>query len=524
MHGVLLLPVRSVLGRSRCGRVWNVAVGEMNPGTQPQDGGPSRSGVNALTVLLTITILVVVWGMMCTAPGIPWNGARLAPSFALARGLPLYALRDSGAHLGWVYGPVYPLWYLPFGFTDNPTLGITLAALWNSATIVLPLYLVVRIAVPGAVRIVRLMTGLGAVLLLANPVTRNAFLFIHVDAVCMAWAIVACVALHAGAIRGWRPGLPLAALAVALSVAAKQVSVVLVPATLAWLWWEGYRHLLGKWIFWLVVICGGLAGVFFAAFGAEGMLFNAWLLFSRMPWQGGWDILWRNIADTVWSGWLWLLAGGLASLAVRFRWREHISPEAGALTRLFVCLALWQMPLGLAASMVVDAALNSIHATNYLMIAGLVAGASALARRGPAAAPGLWPALASVAAIGVVAAIRPAFAPNTLWVPYRGQEELLALARQHQGKIYLPWNPLTTVIAERKIYPFDEALHYLWLARLEPPHETIRAAVPAGALIVYQEPSQSHFALRYFGPEAGASGNPAGPGVLSHPPAAEEKD
>jgi hypothetical protein len=232
------------------------------------------------------------------------------------------------------------------------------------------------------------------------------------------------------------------------------------------------------------------------------MLFNAWLLFSRMPWQGGWDILWRNVGETTWSGWLWLLATLVGSLAVRFRWREQVGAEAGALARLFVCLALFQLPMGLAASMVVDAALNSIHATNYLMIAGLIAATSALARWGSPDAFRLWWALAGVAVVGVVAAILPARGPQTVWTPYRGQEELVTLARRHQGKIYLPWNPLTTVITERKIYPFDEALHYLWLARLEPPREAILAAVPAGALIVYQEPSQSHFALRYFNKDA----------------------
>jgi len=462
----------------------------------------TRPGESLLIAIMAATVLGLVWGMMCTAPGIPWNGARLAPSFALSRGLPLYALRDSGAHLGWVYGPVFPLWYLPMGLTDNPTVGLVLASLWNAVTIVLPLWLVARVAAPGAAGLARFVTGFGAILLLANPITRSAFLFIHVDAVSMAWAIVACVALHAAAVRDWRPGLPVAALAVALSVASKQVSVVLVPATLVWLWWEGHQRLLGKWIFWLAAGCGGLAAVFFAAFGAEGMLFNAWLLFSRMPWQGGWDILWRNVGETAWSGWLWLLAALVGSLAVRFRWREQIGPEAGALARLFVCLALFQLPMGLAASMVVDAALNSIHATNYLLIAGLIAATSTLARRGSTEAPRLWWALAGVAVVGVVAAILPARGPQTVWTPYRGQEELVALARQHQGKIYLPWNPLTTVITERKIYPFDEALHYLWLARLEPPREAILAAVPAGALIVYQEPSQSYFALRYFNKEA----------------------
>jgi hypothetical protein len=33
----------------------------------------------------------------------------------------------------------------------------------------------------------------------------------------------------------------------------------LLPATLTWLWWAGHRRLLGKWIFWLAVVCGGCA-------------------------------------------------------------------------------------------------------------------------------------------------------------------------------------------------------------------------------------------------------------------------
>lgn len=474
-----------------------------------------RPGEKLLTILMAVTVLGLVWGMVCTAPGIPWNGARLAPSFALARGLPLYALRDSGAHLGWVYGPVLPLWYLPMGFTDNPTVGLVLAALWNAVTVVAPLWLVARIAAPGKAGVAWFATALGAILLLANPLTRIAFLFVHVDAVSMAWAVAACVALHARAVRGWQPGLPVAAVAVALAVAAKQVSVVLVPATLGWLWWEGHRRLLGRWIFWLVVGCGGLAGIFFAVFGAEGMLFNAWLVFARMPWQGGWEILWRNIGDLVASGWLWLLAGVAGAGAVRFRWRGQMAPEAGALARLLVWLALWQLPLGLLASLKVDAALNSVHATNYLMIAGLVAVASTLARSEGSAGGRLWPALAGVVVIGLVAAIMPVRNAGLVWTPYRGQEELVALARRHQGNIYLPWNPLTTIITERKIYPFDEALHFLWMAGLEPPREAILAAVPAGATIIYQEPAQGHFAMRYFGAKAVtlATPTPIAPGA-----------
>ncbi len=275
----------------------------------------------------------VCWSMLCTAPGIPWNAARLTPSFALARGLPIYALRESGAHLGWVYGPVFPLWYVPAGLTDNPTVGLMLAAGWNLFTILAPLYLVVRVATGGAGRLAWFLFVLAALLLLANPITRAAFLFLHVDAVSVGWAVVACLALHAAAGRNWGPGLPLAAAAVALSVAAKQVSIALVPATLLWLWRAGHARLLGRWIFWLAVVCGGLAALSFVAFGGEGMLFNAWLLFSRMPWQGGWDIVGRNLAHVVAASWLWLLAALLGGAVPAFSMARSAESGRGGARR-----------------------------------------------------------------------------------------------------------------------------------------------------------------------------------------------
>jgi hypothetical protein len=444
----------------------------------------------------------IFWSVLCTAPGIPWNAARLAPSFALARGLPIYALRSSGAHLGWVYGPVFPLWFLPAGVTDNPTAGLMIAAAWNAVSQVLPLFFVFRLTLPERRGVPLLMTLLGTVLLLGSPITNGSFYFIHVDGLCIAWALVACAALHARVQHGWRPGFAVAALAVALSVATKQVAVVLVPATLLWLWREGQVRLLGAWLFWLATICGGLAVVFFVAFGPEEMLFNAWLLFSRMPWRGGWGQLGTNLIEVLGSCWLWGVAGLLGWLALRSGPGLRPAPEAAAFARLLGWVALVQAPLGLTASLLVDAALNSIHAPTYLLIAGLVLAGSMLTQCAPGVSwtrglrPGL--AIALVAGLGLVVAYHEVVR-RAVWTPYRGQEHLLAMVRRAPGSIYLPWNPLTHIIAERKIYPFDEALHYLWLARLEPPREAIRAAVPAGAFILYQEPCQSHFALNYFG-------------------------
>jgi hypothetical protein len=87
---------------------------------------------------------------------------------------------------------------------------------------------------------------------------------------------------------------------------------------------------------------------------------------------------------------------------------------------------------------------------------------------------------------------------GVVWLPYRGQEETLELARRNPGKVYLPWNPLITIISDHKIYPFDDALLSLWRAGLEPPREAILRATPPNALVLYPEPVQSRFALKYF--------------------------
>jgi hypothetical protein len=84
------------------------------------------------------------------------------------------------------------------------------------------------------------------------------------------------------------------------------------------------------------------------------------------------------------------------------------------------------------------------------------------------------------------------------WLPYRGQEKMLATARASAGQIYFPWNPLLTLITDREIYPFDDALYCLARAGLGLPQVVVRASVPPGAILFYEEPAQSHFALNYF--------------------------
>src|SRR3954468_16004070 len=105
---------------------------------------PARAIVIGTLGLAAIGVVLFIWSAACLVPSVPWNAARIAPSFALAYGLPIYALRDSGAQLGWAYGPVFPLWYMPVTLTSNPTVALMLSALVNVLTLLLPVLLLLH--------------------------------------------------------------------------------------------------------------------------------------------------------------------------------------------------------------------------------------------------------------------------------------------------------------------------------------------------------------------------------------------
>ncbi len=441
---------------------------------------------------------ILLWTIVCTVPGFNWNPARLAPSFALARGLPIYALRDSGLQLGWFYGPVFPLWYLPVSFIDQPTLAHMLAALWNAFTYLAPVALVLRVAGVASGRWLAGYGLLAALLLLAHPIAFRNFYYVHVDVVCLLWGLLACAALHRGVRTGRPAWLHLAAASLALAVWSKQIAFMLYPALLVWMWREAPRPMFGRMVLWCVVHGAAISALFLAWFGAEEILFNVWLFHSRNSWEGGWIMLLQQAGILLASTLPWLPVALAAGWLLRGK-SPALPAGAASLVRLLLWAAAWQAPLGLMAPLKTGGGLNSFHSLHYAFVAGMILLACAL-QQTACATRGRLVAASGLILIGLMlgSAFRSVVSVGAVWTPHRGQEHLLQLAREQPGRMYFPGNPLVTIIAERRIQPLDYALYCLWCARLEVPAEAVRAAVPEKPIILYQEPAQGHFALRYF--------------------------
>ncbi|MEI6862046.1 MAG: hypothetical protein WCL04_07315, partial [Verrucomicrobiota bacterium] len=232
----------------------------MSPAADPPPSSVPRARLFRVGLALAAAgWLVLVWNALCTVPGVPWNPARLAPSFALARGLPIYALRDSGAQLGWIYGPVFPLWYLPVTLTDNPTFALLLAGVINLVTLLAPPALVLAAAGVARGRGLVAATLAAAVLLAGDHSLWAGYYFVHVDAVCVALGLAGCVALHRAARDGGRRWLHLAALGAVLAFWTKVLALPLFLAMPLWLWRER-RELVGALLF-ALLLWGGLVSL-----------------------------------------------------------------------------------------------------------------------------------------------------------------------------------------------------------------------------------------------------------------------
>ncbi len=472
--------------------------------TLPSSGEFSKSAWFRLGMgLAMLGLAPLLWCVLCTAAssGFPWNAARLAPSFALAYGLPIYALRDSGQQLGWIYGPGFVIWNLPATLFQSPTYALFLAAVWNVLTWLVPFGLILRAA--GVVNgwMVFASAAYCGVLVLGSSATNYMFSFVHVDALCVGAGLVACLALHRAATEGNARWLHLAAAGAVASFWTKQTAIMLVPAMFAWLWQEGHRRMWWPLFFWCVVYAAASTLVFFIYFGAPEILFNLWLVNVRKPWRGGPVFLAAELGRMFFATWAWLPLAVLVGWLRRTTDEPRAPFEAGALVRLLLWCAVTQLPLGIAAALKDGGGLNSLHSLHYLQLVLLIFTFHALTRRRRGKThrwlvPGcLW--LAAVAVPLGNAAVYVSD-PGFRWTFSHRQELLVKLAREQPGRFYFPWNPLATLIAEHKIQPLDDALYCLWNEHLEPPVEKIREAVPRDPIILYEEPAQSHFALRYF--------------------------
>jgi hypothetical protein len=424
-----------------------------------------------------------LWSTFCTTPLVIWNPPRLAPTFAIADGLDPYAAGDSALHMGMMYMPMFALWNLPATLAPNLTLAFAIEWSLNLVAIFLPAWLLFRWVWPERRHA---WAALLATLLirLSSESAGSAFLFLHLDALCIGFVLVAALALLRAIESGSSRACAVAGIFAAASVWTKQLAVVAPVALLTWALWQRRPGVARRFLFWCVGAGSAFGLIFCAWFGPEKLYFSVYLLPSRLPREINSATL-RELGVTFLNThWLWC---ALWVVLGSFLWQQlrHARTESRGtkLSALMMWLALWHLPLGFLAQFIPGGALNSLYTLNFASVA-LAWSAVERWRAAPTTAASLRFPRLLLGAVAVGAAIFALSRFQTIWRPTDYQDQLVATARAHRGKIYFPFNPLVTLFTEKRILPFDDAISDLSFAGLLPPVQRFQEAIPPDVEIV----------------------------------------
>lgn len=219
-----------------------------------------------------------------------WSNNRLAPAFALAYGYKFFNASDNSPVISWMYGPIAALAYLPATLASSPTLAIMVAGLISLTFFFTPLFLF-SIGNANIKNIKQSLFSLGVfvssfLLVAESPALSYSAFSIHADAPSLGLAGAACAVLYYRKSKdSVLPLLVSSALAI-LSIWTKQNLLPLPIALLTYvLITDGYRYCLRYALFFL--ICGALIStIFISFFTFQYLYFTMVKLPTSWPWVG----------------------------------------------------------------------------------------------------------------------------------------------------------------------------------------------------------------------------------------------
>ena len=450
---------------------------------------PWPLGLSVLAGLgLTLTLVEVATVWLGQA-GDPWNSARLTPAIALHHGFKLYYPLHEGPVLSTVVGPVAFLPYWPVGFVSgSPTTLILVASGLNlTAFSLLGTWMVRRLPGSGLAQLTA--WCLGAQLVLLYPALRYSLFSIHADAPAL-WlcGLGLCLLLQEERLLSWRRCLGIA-LCLSLAVWAKQsVAPIFAAVLLLVSLRDGLRgagRLAGAYLIVWTVVSLGFAGWF----GFEVLRDNMLVVPSRHPWMqmslangeiypqlaavgliARTKVLAAAALQILRANWplfallVYALLQNAGDLSAKC-WRWPRTSWAG-----FFLIALAMLATAAVGRVKVGGAINHESYVVFFLVAAFVCW---LAETGNTGGPPHRLRAGVVLAVLLLLNLPQALDYPGWTAAWRNQNEIsYRYDRAHPGEVYFPWNPLSSLLAEGRLYHFDYGVfdRNLGGARVAPDH------------------------------------------------------
>lgn len=401
----------------------------------------SERGPLVLAVALAGLWLWVCW---CLFPVSPWNDVRLAPSFALAHGVPVYPGATTGAVTTWIYGPLPVLLWWPATWAASAARAVMAAGAINLMVSVGAIVAVCALWPAPAGHPLRRSHRVLALALAIALWPRAVFQYLQADNAAETLGLLSLLVLVLGRSRRARWGAALLAVA---GLACKQTSIGVPLAEIVWLglvdgWQEGGRHA-GR------CLVGGLllAGLFIPWFGWSGLRLNLIGVPGHLPWVPHPD---RRLLEHLPELCIQIAAPLALMIGFRRAWFSRRSPM------LLPSLAwIFSLPAGVAAMFTIGGNLNSLQGFVLWLPPALLTGLAVLPAGRRANATATAAALAAAAVCGIRIWRIPSVSFHPLIEHYRQAD---ALARTFPDQIWFPWNPLVTIYHDHRFYHVEDGM------------------------------------------------------------------
>jgi hypothetical protein len=430
-----------------------------------------------------------------------WSPARLSWSAALLHGYRPYYGPTSGPILSTLYGPVSTLVFVPAFLARGITASIVSASLINALCMALPLLLLTcrghwTCARERTIGLAGFAFGAGA--MLASGATFTMAAAIHADAPAVGLGLLSCLMLTGRAETLAARSLWAAACLAILAVWAKQIEAPLLLAQLTYLALVFGGRTAWRYLLRLSILGGALSLGFVALFGFHDMVFNMFTLPGHQPWHTSpsqlgvitLNLLLRSRLFLFVIAWVLLSTPGLTRQWLRDRdWM------------LLILAAAFLFPVSVLARSKIGALENSYHCLYYLLAACSVLLTKSV--RTDSVPRYRWVAFLLACLLSVSVSLQ-------LQTGLRGlrhlgrlsdnpQQQAFEFARTHRGEAYFPWNPLSTLLAEGKLYHFDYAVRDRMLAGHQVSDRHFRSQLPPNLrFVLFQKKRQDEYVLRHL--------------------------
>ncbi|MGD1919990.1 MAG: hypothetical protein ACFCAD_14510 [Pleurocapsa sp.] len=408
---------------------------------------------------------------------IDWSGNRLAPALSMLYGYKLYYPSDSGLVNGEMYGPIKALIYLPATLANSPTTTVILAAIINISFFFLPIMWLCLGKHWGNFQATIISAGvfiLFGFFAHQSKVLYEAAFTVHADSPALGLSAISCAILYYRQQKDRFLPLILSAIFAVLAVWTKQVTLpILVSLPLYILLADG-RKCFQRYIICLTVAGLTISTILILVFDFQPLLFNLFTIASNQPW---WEpnkikrllsVSQELMNETLLPGLLIAFYISYQFLfnsdsLTKFNWRDRFKQNQWI---MFLIVSILMIPTSLLGRVKIGGAENALSYTVYFLF---VAASLILIELGTKFYDNRLQKTERTTKLAIVLLIIALTTNNLFPAVFRLVERAEQIktnnhqvayeyAKKHPGEVYFPWHILSTLMAEQKMYHFEDAV------------------------------------------------------------------